>query len=76
MLAVAGTYQNGILKLEKEYKSNLPVKVIVTFLEDINLESKKTISLSDFSFKKSQQNLIDVKGSFSESIIQERRIDK
>lgn len=66
MLAVAGTYQNEILKLEKEYKSNLPVKVIVTFLDDINLESKKTISLSDFSFKKSQQNLIDIKRSFSE----------
>lgn len=66
MLAVASTYQNEILKLEKEYKSNLPVKVIVTFLDDINLESKKTISLSDFSFKKSQQNLIDIKRSFSE----------
>ena len=70
MIAVAGTYQNGILILEKEYKSNLPIKVIVTFLDDINSESKKTISLSDLSFKKSQQNLSDVKGSFNESIIQ------
>ena len=34
MTEVAGTYQNGVLKLDREYISKDPVKVIVTFLEE------------------------------------------
>ena len=41
MDAVVGTYQNGYIKLDKEYSSNNPVKVIVTFLEDIQIQSEK-----------------------------------
>ena len=74
MVAVAGTYQNGILILEKEYKSNFPIKVIVTFLDDINSELENEKLLSDFSFQKSQQNLINFKGSLSDEIIEERKL--
>ena len=74
MVAVAGTYQNGILILEKEYKSNFPMKVIVTFLDDINSELENEKLLSDFSFQKSQQNLINFKGSLSDEIIEERKL--
>ena len=75
MVAVVGTYQNGYIKLDKEYSSNNPVKVIVTFLEDIQIKSEKEISLSDFSFSKSQKNLENYKGSFSDAVIEERRLE-
>lgn len=75
MVAVAGTYQNGYVKLEKEYASDTPVKVIVTFLEDVQIGSEKEILLSDFSFSKSQKNLENYKGSFSDAVIEERRIE-
>lgn len=75
MIAVVGTYQNGYVKLDKEYDSNNPVKVIVTFLEDISTLSDKALSLSDFSFLKSQKNLENFKGSFSDTVIEERRLE-
>jgi len=75
MVAVVGTYQNGFVKLDKEYLSNTPVKVIVTFLEDVQSQSDKGFSLSDFSFSKSQKNLENYKGSFSDEVIEERRTE-
>ena len=75
MVAVVGTYQNGYVKLDKEYHSNNPVKVIVTFLEEVPAQTEKGLSLSDFSFAQSQKNLENFKGSFSETVIEERRSD-
>ena len=75
MVAVVGTYQNGYVKLDKDYSSNSPVKVIVTFLEDIQTPSEKGLLLSDFSFAKSQKNLENFKGSFSDAVIEERRLE-
>lgn len=75
MVAVTGTYQNGYVKLDKDYSSNNPVKVIVTFLEDIQMQSEKGLSLSDFSFAKSQKNLENYKGSFGDAVAEERRLD-
>lgn len=75
MLAVVGTYQNGYVKLDKEYSSENPVKVIITFLEEINNDSSKSLSLSDFSFVESQKNLENFKGSFSQAVIDERRLE-
>ncbi len=75
MVAVVGTYQNGYVKLDKEYSSNNPVKVIVTFLEEVQTQSEERLSLSDFSFSKSQKNLENYKGSFSDAVIEERRIE-
>lgn len=65
MVAVVGTGQNGFVKFDKEYASDKPVKVIVTFLEDIQPHSEKGISLSDFSFTESQKNLESFKDSLS-----------
>ena len=73
MVAVVGTYLNGYVKLDKDYSTNYPVKVIVTFLEDIQTHSEKVYSLSDFSFSKSQKNLENYKGSFSDTVVEERR---
>ena len=75
MVAVVGTYQNGFVKLDKDYSTEDPVKVIVTFLEEIQSQSQEVISLSDFSFFKSQKNLAHYKGSFSDEVIEERRIE-
>jgi hypothetical protein len=75
MVAVVGTYQNGYVKLDKEYSTDNPVKVIVTFLEDIEAKNDNGFSLSDFSFSKSQKNLEDYKGSFSDTVIEERRAE-
>jgi hypothetical protein len=73
MVAVVGTYQNGYIKLDKDYSSDVPVKVIVTFLEDVEPHSEKGIILSDFSFSKSQKVLENYKGSFSDAVIEERK---
>ena len=75
MIAVVGTYQNGYVKLDKDYSSDVPVKVIVTFLEEVQNESSVGLSLSDFSFAKSQKNLENFKGSFSDTVVEERRLE-
>lgn len=75
MVAVVGTYQNGFVELDKEYFSDKPVKVILTFLEDIKTSSDKALSFSDFSFAKSRQILSSYTGSFSDAVIEERRND-
>jgi hypothetical protein len=75
MLSIVGTYQNGYLKLDKDYSSVNPVKVIVTFLEEVQSESEKGLSLNDFSFSKSKKNLENFKGSFTETVVEERRTE-
>lgn len=73
MVTVVGTYQNGYVKFDRDFLSDNPVKVIVTFLEDVQIQSDKGLSLSDFSFAKSQKNLENYKGSLSDTVIEERR---
>ena len=75
MVTVVGTYQNGQVKFDKDYLSDHPVKVIVTFLEKVHIQSEKGISLSDFSFLESQENLKNLKGSLSNTVVEERRLE-
>ncbi|HET7116056.1 MAG TPA: hypothetical protein VFI29_06175 [Hanamia sp.] len=75
MVTVVGTYQNGYVKLDKDYHSKKPVKVILTFLEEVPNQTEKELSLTDFSFSQSQKNLENFKGSFSETVIEERRLE-
>lgn len=75
MVAVVGTYDNGFVKLDRDYKTNNPVKVIITFLEDLDSHSETKFSLSDFSFKESQQNLKNFTGSLGDSVIEERKLE-
>ena len=75
MLTLVGTYINGYLKLYKEYTTEQPVKVIVTFLEEVQNNSEKELVLADFSFSKSKKNLENFKGSLSETVIEERRAE-
>jgi hypothetical protein len=73
MVAVVGTYQNGYVNLAKEYKTENPVKVIITFLEEVQLQSEEGLSLAHCSFIKNQQNIEHYIGSFSDPVIEERR---
>lgn len=75
MLSIVGTYQNGYLKLDKDYSTKNPVTVIVTFLEDIQSKSDNGLALTDFSFSKSKKNLQNFRGSFADTVIDERRAD-
>ena len=72
MVALVGTYLNGQVKLDKEFPAKKPLKVIVTFLEEVDVEKSNGIQLSDFYFSKSQKNLIDLKTSLGDSLIDER----
>ena len=73
MVAVVGTFQNGFVTLDKEFLSIKPVRVIVTFLDDIEPSSEKRLLFSDFSFSKSQKILENITGSLSDTLIEERR---
>lgn len=73
MQTVIGTYQNGYIQLDKEYPTSKPVKVMLTFLEEVSSNTEKGLSLSDFSFAKSQKHLEMYTGSFSEAVVVERR---
>ncbi len=76
MQSVTGTYENGKLKLDRSYKSKKPVKVVVTFLEDVQEKPAENLVLSDFSFAKSRKNLATLKTSLSETVAEERRIEQ
>lgn len=69
MLAVNGIYEQGKLQLQEDVPFTKPVKVIVTFLEEVQ---PKKLDLNQFSFAESQALLKDVKGSFSDAVIEER----
>jgi len=76
MLAVIGTYENGYVKFESDITFKNPVKVIVTFLDEVEPISEKGLSLSDFSFSESKKLLKDYKGSLSDSVVEERREER
>jgi hypothetical protein len=75
MVSLLGVYQNGYLKLDKDYPTSAPVKVIVTFLEEVQSDATQGMALADFSFAKGKENLKTFEGSFSETVVAERRAE-
>jgi hypothetical protein len=77
MKAVNGTYYNGQIQIEELIETQKPLKVIVTFLDDVEKTivdvQPKRLKLSDFSFAKSRELLKDMKGNLSDTVIEERR---
>jgi predicted DNA-binding antitoxin AbrB/MazE fold protein len=77
VVAIMGTYENGVIKLNEKIKSETPLKVVVTFLEEFKAKEEhnppKRLRLEDFHFAESRAALKDIKGSLSESLIEERR---
>jgi len=73
MIAVEGTYQNGHVTFKRKIKTSKPVKVIITFLEEIEATAKTGLKPSDFSFSKARKALKNYKGLLSYAVIEERR---
>lgn len=74
MLTVTGVYKNGQIILDEQIETKEPVKVIITFLEEVLPASPKSkVDFSRFSFKKSKAELRNLKSSLSDAIIEERR---
>ena len=74
MLSIEGIYKNGEIILEEKPEVTRPVKVIVTFLENISKVSvEETIDLNSFSFNECRDILKDYRGSLGDAVIEERR---
>lgn len=73
MLTVKGIYKDGKVFIREDVKTDKPVDVIVTFLEDIKVRGVKKLDINKFSFKKAKKLLSNYKGSLSDAIIEERR---
>ena len=73
MLAVKGTYKDGKVFIREEIKTERPVNVIVTFLEEVKAPVTKKLDISKFSFSKARKALAGYKGSLSDAVIEERR---
>jgi hypothetical protein len=73
MLAVKGIYKDGMVTFREKIKTEKPVNVIITFLEEVKAPVEEKLDMSKFSFKKARKLLESYKGSLSEAIIEERR---
>jgi len=73
MIQVSGTYNNGNILLDETITVDKPVKVIVTFVDQDFDILEKRLTLNDFSFLKSREQLKGVKGNVSDAVITERR---
>lgn len=73
MLAIKGIYEDGQIILKRKPKPEKRMKVIVTFLGEVDKTKPYKIDLNKFSFKKSRAILKGYKGSLSETVIEERR---
>ena len=72
MLTIEGTYlKSGQVSIRETVKVDHPVKILITFLEEIKIP--KTKLSQRFSFKKSRELFKGCTGSLSEAIIEERR---
>lgn len=73
MIAIKGTYENGVIKLDKKIQAKKSVNVIVTFLdEDVQNDSKR-LSINDFSFQRARDKSERYKGSLSDAVIEDRK---
>ena len=76
MIALTGTYHKGYIQLDEPIKTDKPIKVIVTFLEETErLKPDNRNIREQFSFDKSRELLKDYKGSLSDAVIEERYED-
>ena len=87
MLALRGIYKNGFIKLDNPINIDKPLRVIVTFIDEkIQLnyqpdeknnekEKKKIIDINKFSFLQSIEASKNFKGSFSDSLTEERNLE-
>ncbi len=72
MLTLEGTYNNGYIELPENPVINRPVRVLITFLDDVELPKKRKLSRR-FSFQKSRALFKNCTTSLSQAVIEERR---
>jgi hypothetical protein len=75
MIAVNGTYENGIIRIDRRIQAKKNVKVIVTFLDEELHNDSKRLKIKDFSFLKSREKSKRYKGSLSEAVIEDRKAE-
>jgi hypothetical protein len=75
MIAVNGTYENGIIRLDRRIQAKKNVKVIVTFLDEELHNDSKRLKIKDFSFLKSREKSKRFKGSLAEAVIEDRKAE-
>lgn len=73
MLSVKGTYKDGKVIIREDIKTEKPVNVIVTFLEEVKAPAVRRLDINKFSFKKARKLLEGYKGPLSDVIIEDRR---
>lgn len=73
MVVIAGTFENGVIKLEEDVKSERSLKVEVTFLDDVDVKVSRRLTMNDFSFKESRRILSKLTSPLSDELIKERR---
>lgn len=72
IVQVKGKYFKGVLTLQQEISSEKPLDVIVVFPE-VEQKGEELLNFSQFGFTKAQELLADFKGSFTKTILEERR---
>ena len=73
MLAVNGTYENGIVRLDRKVQSSKTMKVIFTFLDEEVQSKSKKLTAKDFTFSLSREKSKAYKDSISDAIIKDRK---
>jgi len=73
MLTIKGVYDQGRIKFNQDVKFNKVINVLITFLEDSDVQDKMPSRKNTFSFKKSKELLKNYKGSLSQAVVEERR---
>lgn len=73
MLAVGGIYDNGYLKLDSEITASRPVRVIITFLDEVESVPSERLSVLNFSFAASRKEMMGFNGSFCNELLGDRR---
>jgi len=56
----------------EKIKTERPVNVIITFLEEVKAPVEEKLDMNKFSFKKTRKLLESYEGSLSDAIIEER----
>jgi hypothetical protein len=72
MVQIKGKYFKGVLTLQQEISSEKPLDVIVVFPE-VEEKAEEPLNFSQFGFVKAQELLTEFKGSFTKTILEERR---
>lgn len=70
MRTLTGTYHKGRLKLDRPLKAERPLRVRVIAEDEPDTE---VLTLSDFSFLKTQELLKNCETSFADEVVRERR---